>query len=312
MNTTKNVALLILVICSAVGNSPLNAQEHYGQPYEYLRYGIGAREMALGGNMLGAVGHPNSLYWNPAGLYSLKTVSVSHAYVDLFLDTRLSMTAIAIPLSKIKENCVFGISWVDLVSNGFEGRGKYNEPLGDFKLVQDAFVASFSIPLIFEIQGGISHKWTRTFLGGGQNINFDYSHLWDIGIYKKINLFEVSAVVRHISNDYSTNEIQVAASYRFKAVSVFVQFYELFWDNRNLNTGVELNNLEFKDYSIPLRCGIDVRRKLFNVGFGTYISIKNKKLPWPGKTKIDFAFQFPLFSDSALPGSMMWWTVSLN
>jgi len=89
---------------------------------EFLRINPSAVSSALGGSYVGYAGKIDSVYSNPAGLYSLKSQQLTATWVEYIQDVNLASFAYARPLGKN----VFGVSVLYL---GFSGLQVYNSSL---------------------------------------------------------------------------------------------------------------------------------------------------------------------------------------
>lgn len=78
----------------------------------YLKMGIGARQLALGGAFIGLAEGPSSLYYNPAGLARQATREVDTMHAVLTLDRSLDSFAYAHPLAKAKKPGTLALGWV--------------------------------------------------------------------------------------------------------------------------------------------------------------------------------------------------------
>lgn len=75
------VAGILLSILSGVGFSASLAA---GNAAQFLRFGVGARAMGMGGAFVAIADDVNAAYWNPAGLIQSASVSVGGAYESRF------------------------------------------------------------------------------------------------------------------------------------------------------------------------------------------------------------------------------------
>ncbi|MCK5534022.1 hypothetical protein KAI68_02815, partial [bacterium] len=110
------LSLVIMIMAKGMGLS----KNYYGQPNDYLQYGVGARALAMGGAYSGLANEASAGYWNPAGLALMDEFEISSMYASFFEGTSLNFIASAHPLGpKIG---TFAITDVLLYSGGFEER----------------------------------------------------------------------------------------------------------------------------------------------------------------------------------------------
>jgi len=67
---------------------------------QFLKIGVGARSMGMGGAGVASVNDASALYWNPAVIAGFRSTKVLAAYTDWFLDTEVAFTGLAMPLGK--------------------------------------------------------------------------------------------------------------------------------------------------------------------------------------------------------------------
>ena len=65
----------------------------------FLKIGVGARAVALGGNYTALANDASALYWNPAGITSLSRISISANHTRWFAGITHDVVLIAVPVS---------------------------------------------------------------------------------------------------------------------------------------------------------------------------------------------------------------------
>jgi hypothetical protein len=83
----------------------------------FLKIGVGARAVALGGNYVGLANDASALYWNPAGITNLDKISFSATHTKWFADITHNAVMFAVP---IDNNSAFGIEVLHLTSGNIE------------------------------------------------------------------------------------------------------------------------------------------------------------------------------------------------
>ncbi|MBN1756244.1 PorV/PorQ family protein [bacterium] len=127
------IIISILMFAMVVG---LHAVEGTaGQPGEFLRWGSGARSLAMGRAYTSIAEGGDALLWNPAGLGGVERWELSLMYAPLYVDSRMSYVSFVYPIESIGK---FGLSWVMLGMSDFERRDEYNVSLGEFSASQSA------------------------------------------------------------------------------------------------------------------------------------------------------------------------------
>jgi len=128
---------LLLVLCCgsfAAEGDPIN-----GAPY--LREGVGARSLAMGGASAAVADDATATVWNVAGLSRVKSTSVASMYSARDqLDRRQNFLALAQTVEKVG---TFGLAWVNAGVTGIERYNSGNQATGTFASSENAFMLSY-------------------------------------------------------------------------------------------------------------------------------------------------------------------------
>ena len=121
MNLVNKKSLLQIIVLAVITASLLQAQvvgtatsdfkKAGGSGSQFLKIGVGARAMGMGGAFGGVADDITALYWNPAGIASLKGVNLGFEYNSWFGDMKHSFVGLEFPLS---DDYRFGLSVVML------------------------------------------------------------------------------------------------------------------------------------------------------------------------------------------------------
>jgi len=134
----------------------LSQQRRGGQPGAFLRLGVGARAMSMGGAFTALANDPSASYWNAAGLGALKYTEFMGTYAFLSMDRRYNYASFAFP---IRYFGTIGVSWINLNVGELEGRDLSGRVTGTFSNSENAYVVSLGIPLLSSIYLGLSAKY---------------------------------------------------------------------------------------------------------------------------------------------------------
>jgi len=66
---------------------------------QFLKIGVGARAMGLGGTFSAIANDVSTIYWNPAGIANLKTTSIGFTHSQWFADISHDFAGVTIPIS---------------------------------------------------------------------------------------------------------------------------------------------------------------------------------------------------------------------
>ena len=73
----NKIKIAICILAFLFVNNLILAQGDGGQAGAFLRYGIGARAMGMGGAFVAVSDDASGLYWNPAGLVGAQRLEIS-------------------------------------------------------------------------------------------------------------------------------------------------------------------------------------------------------------------------------------------
>jgi len=105
----------------------------------FLRSGLGARPLGMGGAFTAIAEGPEATYFNPAGLGFDLRLSTSLSYKSLSLDRHLGHVAFAFP---IRSEAVMAASWVNSGVFDVYGHGSSQQDLGEVNNSQNSFSLS--------------------------------------------------------------------------------------------------------------------------------------------------------------------------
>jgi len=82
-----------------------------------LGIGVGARAEAIGGAFVAIADDPSALYWNPAGITQINSISVQVTKTDWFVDTDFSSLGLIIPIQSFNSAIGFHLAMLDYGDN---------------------------------------------------------------------------------------------------------------------------------------------------------------------------------------------------
>ncbi|MFQ5569812.1 MAG: PorV/PorQ family protein [Rhodothermales bacterium] len=191
VHATKHfgVGLLLLAACLAV--LPARAQNDGGSPdqgtitkvgttsAQFLKIGIGARPIALGGTFVAEASDLSALYWNPAGLATLNGSSVQLAHTEYLADINYNFAAFGTNLGSLG-TLAFSLIYLD--SGNMQVRtAQRPEGTGEeFKVQNFALQMSYARALTdrFSIGGSVKYIQERIWHSTASTIAFDVGTLF--------------------------------------------------------------------------------------------------------------------------------------
>jgi hypothetical protein len=105
VNMNKFLSIILLIAVSL----PLLAEDATGQAGAYLKMGVGARALGMGGAFTAIANDATAAFWNPAGLVQLDKKSISTMHTVLKLDRTYNFVNYVQPLKKRK--AAWGINY---------------------------------------------------------------------------------------------------------------------------------------------------------------------------------------------------------
>jgi hypothetical protein len=190
---------------------------------QFLKIGVGARGSAMGEAFVAVTSDVDALYWNPAGITKLHTISLSVSHSQWFADIAHDFAGLVVPLS---ENDLIGISAIGLNTpeqevttvEQPEGTGIY------YKVSDLAIGVSYARALTDRFSVGITAKYIQENLYNESASTFavDFGTLLQTGFYGLVigmsvtnfggnlqlegrDLISTSDINKSISGEYNPN-----------------------------------------------------------------------------------------------------------
>ncbi len=257
---------ILLIILSIM---PAQASTCYeGAPGSYLRWGAGARDLAMGRAFVAVSNDAASVYWNPAGLTKIQGAELTGLFAPLLKDTNYSFLSFVHPT---EEFGAFGIGMVVLSSGNFEGRNNRGQLTGEIKEMQRCIILSHGHKLSHKLSLGANAKIITEDIGSYSDtkIGIDGAMLFDLKDYLILGLSIQNIVPPklHLLSDDETFPLITRLGSALKAF------------NNNLILSLDLEKLPSQGYethlgaecwlkhrSIALRMGLDNTELTSGVG----------------------------------------------
>jgi len=246
----------------------------------FLRVGVGARALGMGGAFVALVDDATGVYWNPAGLSQLESREIASMYTNQFgLNCHYSFLAYGQSLGGAKS---LGIGLVSLSLGqipitGVDERGR-PVIIGYANCSENALLVSYSQPLL-KIPLGLTIKGIRQVLADESSIGFGFDFGTKIILFEK---FSLGAVVRTGFVTWTTGEreafpTQVIVGIAYYPIAKLVLAFDIGWQ-RDLGPEIHAGGEYWLVPQLALRAGWD--KGSLTGGIGVLI----------GKFKLDYAF----------------------
>jgi hypothetical protein len=136
MGVMGAIFLLLVLSCGSFA-----AEEDTINGAPYLREGVGARSVAMGGASTAVADDATATVWNVAGLSRVKATSVATMYSARDqLDRRHNFLALAQTMEGVG---TFGVAWINAGVVGIERYSATDQPEGTFDSSENAFLLSY-------------------------------------------------------------------------------------------------------------------------------------------------------------------------
>src|SRR3972149_5038883 len=91
---------IIIFILYLIPNYGQEANKAGTTAAQFLKIGVGAASLGMAGTSAGLVNDASSMYWNPAGLIGVNSISVIASYTDWFVDLKHQYFGIVLPINE--------------------------------------------------------------------------------------------------------------------------------------------------------------------------------------------------------------------
>ena len=279
MNKRKIAATIMIGIIFAISGSTLASNKNVGTTgFSFLKLGVGAKAIAMGGAYSAVADDPSIIYYNPAGTINLKGKQFMAGYHNYVLDIQSGFVAGTIPIPLFKK-CRAGLfidylNFGDFVRTDASGAIDQSDPSfsgGDFLIG-----ANFSAEVIYSISAGINVKFSTE----SADSNSAEAFAVDIGFYYRLpdsitsvalsayNLGTVlSGFTGDIHKDKLPSGVRAGAAHSLRGLPLVVAVDGVIPNDNDpyLNFGMEMYELE----PLLLRLGYSTFGQNYKTGSGS-------------------------------------------
>ncbi|MBI5882997.1 MAG: PorV/PorQ family protein [Elusimicrobia bacterium] len=164
--------ILVVLLLSA-------SQALAGETAQFLKIGVGARAVGMGGAYTAVGEDLTSMAWNPAGLAGMEKREVAAMYANLVAETHYSFMGYGHPT----KYGTFGAGLMYLGQGSLDGRDAQGRADGGFTASDMALGLSYAAKVLPRLGMGINAKFVRVNVGSdtGYSAAFDLGSKYDLG-----------------------------------------------------------------------------------------------------------------------------------
>lgn len=302
---TRKAPLAVLLCLAALGLARDAAAFGKGDKgragAQFLKIAPGARPSGMGEAFAGVADDIHSVYYNPAGLGTLRRVEVTGSHSAQFQGVRYNFAALAVPLLSWVDTDkprnaygVLGVAIYSLSVDEIERRGttETDDPLDEFEAADFAYALTYAYKIPDTgLSLGVTAKAIKSEIGEARanTAAADFGALW------RHNRLGVGAGVRNVGGDHGFNEaadplpltIFSGAAYKFSDRLIGSTELDLPRDSKaTVGVGVEYKHPFADKLTGSVRSGYNTKNtdadELAGVSFGMGVGYSN--------FNFDFAF----------------------
>lgn len=188
--------LLLSLLALLFFGHPVFASGAGGYAGAFLRNGVGARPLGMGGAYTAVAEGAEAVYYNPAGLGFLPKIIFTSSYKTLSLDRHFGYVAISFP---IRGEAAMAASWVNAGVSDVIGRGESRQILGEIGNSSNAFAVSFAKALSPRMSFGANLQYIQEKLDDLESFAIGLN----VGVMGKPHEnISVGAVFKNIGSNY--------------------------------------------------------------------------------------------------------------
>lgn len=162
----------------------------------FLRNGIGARPLGMGGAYTAVAEGAEAAYYNPAGLGFIPKIMFTSTYKTLSLDRHFGHIAISFP---IRGEAAMAAGWINAGVSDVIGRGESRQVFGEIGNSSNAFAVSFAKALSPRISFGANLQYIQEKLDNLESFAVGL----DVGIIGKPHEnISVGAIFKNLGSNY--------------------------------------------------------------------------------------------------------------
>ncbi len=251
--------IVCIILIVPLGTDTLRAAGNEGvSGADFLSIGVGSRPLSMGEAFTAAINDINTIYYNPAGLGTMKYSMLSMMHQELILDSRFENISVTFPFFYGFLGISSSVFWVP----PFEKIDEEGNEVGQVYFYNTSLVAAYGQSLGFmEIGGSVKYIYQRI------DTLMLHSAAIDVGILKRLYMYSpFDAPVRNFSLGLSiqnigtkANEDPLPRQLRFGTAYYLTRWFGLHIDFiENLIDGTDFYDFTYGfDESFRINAGVE-------------------------------------------------------
>lgn len=258
---------------------------------DFLEIGVGSRPLGLGEAFTAAINDINAIYYNPAGLATMKYSMLSLMHQELIVDSRFENVSLAFPLFYGYLGISNSVFWVP----PFEKIDEEGNEVGKVYFYNTSAVIAYGQSIgIMEIGGSLKYIYQRIDTLVLHSVAFDFGILKRLYMYSPFEApvrnfalgFSVQNLGSNAKDDPLPRTIRFGTSYYLtKWLGIYIDFIENlidasdfydftygFDESFRINSGIEFSYFNIISFRAGYRFN-DIGR--YSVGMGFNYAVKN-------------------------------------
>ena len=233
----KKLLIAALVTLMLIATTGLGGESDSSSTAQFLRIGVGARAVGMGGAYTAVGDDITSLYWNPAGIAMQDGREAEFVYNSWFEDVFQAYAAYSQPVFRAGSSFGVSLNYVG-IGDDIEGRDEHGNRTGDLDFANYAFGVSYGHRFNDWIRVGGTIKYIR------QELDKYDGTAWGIDLgtqlhpYPKLKDLTVALVIQNLGTKMNLREVDEPLPRTFRIGAAYR--LELFDNNLTLATDLEM------------------------------------------------------------------------
>jgi len=196
-------AIALITIGAFITPASASDTGENGQAAAYIKMGVGARPLGMGGAFAAIADDATATYWNPAGLVQLKSDEITTMHAVLNLDRNFNFVNYA---KRLQDGSFWAFSWTHFGVDGIEERAGANDSRGYaagdlisyFDDSENTYAGTYAWSIKPDVSCGVTFKYMDQSLADATAQSFGM----DVGLLYRVNdQFSLATTLKDLASD---------------------------------------------------------------------------------------------------------------